>query len=106
MGRLEQAVLTIASEEGLTWEPCAEWSKDPALRTSDDVERTRQAVVRLVDEGLVWMYRITEGSPDLTEAEVAAMLDEPRAWAYDTTWSHDVALYLTDSGEAAYYSGS
>lgn len=103
LDEIEQAVLVTASEEGLLWEACAEWSRDPSRRTSEDVGRTRRAAVALVERRLVWMYRVEDGNPDLDEAEVQSILGDGRAWVHDSEWPNDVALYLTPAGEAIYH---
>ncbi|MEH0935995.1 hypothetical protein [Micromonospora psammae] len=60
-------------------------------------------MARLTQLGLVWMYRLGGGNPDLTEAEVVSVVNDQRHWIFDQGVSHAVALYLTGLGERIYY---
>ena len=86
----------------MLWEACAQWSRDPATRTAADVELTRRTALDLVRRGLIWMYRIAEGNPDLSQREADEILTDPRAWSNDSNGTNDVALYLTPEGERVY----
>ncbi|GAA1807784.1 hypothetical protein GCM10009835_28510 [Planosporangium flavigriseum] len=97
-----QNVMIIASEEGVIWEACASWVPEPGHRGTAEIERTRSSVAQLVQLGLVRMYRLSAGNPDLTDVEVVSVMNDQRRWVYDQGGSHDVALYLTDLGETVY----
>ena len=97
-----RSILIIASEEGLIWEACAAWVPEPSDRGADQIERTRHAVAQLMLLGLIRMYRLAEGHPDLVEAEVVSVMNDYRPWVFDQGGPHDVALYLTELGETVY----
>jgi len=98
-----QGVLITASE-GLVWEACAAWVPEPTDRGSAGIERTRNVVGRLMQLGLVWMYRLDDGNPELTEAEAVSVMNDQRRWVFDQGGPHDVAFYLTELGKKVYYS--
>ncbi len=70
--------MLIAAEEGMVWEACASWVPEPADRGVAEIDRTRESVTRLMELGLLWMYRISEGNPDLTAAEAMRVIDDRR----------------------------
>lgn len=105
LDEVHQAVLITASEEGLPWEVAAEWSKDPEKRTTADIEQSRLAAAEFIHRGLIWMVDYEASNRELTQDEVDAVLEGDRPWTYGSDVPHNIALYLTESGEELYFGG-
>lgn len=93
---LEQNLVLAAFAEKQLWVPCASLAdgSDPNARFA-----LQLAARHLVDLGLVWFYRLCDGYPDLTAAEVDCLCDDDRMWDVTGDGCHWVGLYLTDIGE-------
>jgi hypothetical protein len=93
---LEQNLLLAAVAEKPLWMPCASVADE---RDTSPAESLRTAASRLVDLGLVWFYRVVDGYPDLTAAEVAGLCGDSIHWHATDADCQQVGLYLTDCGE-------
>lgn len=88
----EQDLLLAASTEDPLWAVCERFS-GPDLMV---------AAARVVGAGLIWLYRMDLGYPDLTSAEVAAVCSDVGWWERGGAGCTRVGMYLTEAGEAAF----
>ena len=98
----QKCVIANASEESDLFATISSWNPDyrSDFRT-DDVDRLRDAVLTLVDYGIVEAYPWTTdpAEPQLERAELAAVLSNRRAWWNDGRALEDVVwLVLSRKG--------
>lgn len=99
---VEQAVLTLASEEGLLWEVRDYWPPSRDVYTVPEAERIRYVVGGMMREGLLWIFWLGAEARDLTEAEVVKVFNDSTWWMPGGAGSRSAALCLTERGEQIY----
>lgn len=99
---LEQNLLLAAFAEKPLWVPCASTADEHGHSAEPGL---REAAIRMVRSGLVWFYRLDDGYPDLTPAEVDEVCSDSELWDADDEACHQIGLYLTDRGETVFSVG-
>jgi hypothetical protein len=68
------------------------------MQVVSDAQRFTGALAR---EGLLWFYRLAEGNPSLSEAEVVSLFNSPGGWLRnaDTSTVANIYVYATETGE-------
>jgi hypothetical protein len=96
---VEQQVLILASEEAMLWEVCA--ALGPDSDTHNAVAAGQRVTAALAREGLLWFYRLAEGNPSLTEAEVVDLFNATDRWLRDEAAGTvaGICLFPTDAGD-------
>src|SRR5262245_2907918 len=104
LDEVEQKVMMMASEEAPLWEFClTSQMGDGPIQPAIGVEVGQATVQRLLDLGLVRLFRLADPDADMSETEVAGILASTEAWVPETGPRVWVSLYLTPVGEALYY---
>lgn len=91
--------MILAGEEAMLWEVCAELGPD--ADTHDAVAAGQRVTAALAREGMIWFYRLTEGNPPLTEAEVVDLFNATDRWLRNESVGTvaNICLFPTDAGE-------
>jgi len=94
---VEQSLLVVASQERTLDHVCEFWTQRAQGRS--EIAITIYSARRLFDDGLIGFYRVGEGYPDLTDAELGSVFEGHTFWDRGHDNARSVGVYLTTTGE-------